>query len=133
MRKQMMIGLCVLGLCVACRADDDEGRQGPPGPRGAQGPAGVQGAAGIPGQDAPTRTLWGVEGAIRLVDRQRYQIQVFDALSTEGNVFLGGRILLKLGKSWEETRIEELEKELKEYNRIATQLVVPLPENGKSK
>jgi hypothetical protein len=112
--------LVLLALAMPVLADDDD--------RPTLGPIGMTGASG---QDATVHTQYGIEGAVRLYDHKYFQLQVFDALSTEHNLFVGGRALLKIGKSYEERRLDELEKKLNEYSRIQSTLIVPDTEHGK--
>ena len=127
--------LVLLGLSTPlhanCDADDNctpvAGPQGPIGPTGPKGNNGTngtngangkQGVQGVAGQDLTEETHYGVEGAIRLYDRKYVQLQVFDAWSTEHNLFIGGRVLIKIGKSYEETLIENLQAQIKDLNKI---------------
>jgi hypothetical protein len=112
--------LVLLALTMPVLADDDD--------RPTYRPIGM---TGVSGQDATVHTQYGIEGAIRLYDHKYFQLQVFDALSTQHNLFIGGRALLKIGKSYEERRLDDLEKKLKEYSRIQSTLIVSDTEHGK--
>lgn len=101
------------------------GQQGPAGPKGdtgAQGPVGAAGAIGPAGQSYDvsmsdrTDLILGAE--LRAYDSQYIQLKPFIdvvAQSTAGGnvVSLGMRVQFKLGKSYEEKRLEQFERELR--------------------
>src|SRR4029077_15050760 len=109
------------------------GQPGTPGNNGINGQPGkdsiVPGANGKDGSNADTRTnYWrGTDlvgdFALRLYDGKRVQVQIFDvyAFGSEPsqdvvgagrNLMVGGRIVFKLGKSYEESELEKLKKEI---------------------
>lgn len=97
----------------------DKGAKGDKGDKGFKGDTGASGINGKDGKDASRRTGIGVEGVIRVKDSKHTVVELFDAydLRARHNHFAGVRLTWKLGKSWEQKRREELERQLSETNR----------------
>jgi len=109
------------------------GPQGQPGPNGSNGANGVNGPIGVNGKDgkngidASTQfkgTDLALDAAVRIIDVKYLQVQAFDTYvfgSTPGsdvfgqghNSTIGARIVIKLGKSYEERLLEKQALELK--------------------
>jgi len=108
-----------------------QGPQGNPGANGANGTNGSNGQNGKDGKDASTQFLGANlvgDFAVRLYDGKRIQLQAFDTYifgSTPGsdvfgngqNMMIGGRVVLKLGSSYEEHELEKLRREIRALQR----------------
>ena len=96
------------------------GAQGVAGQEGKQGVAGQNGTNGTNGTDATVDDSAKLVGdvALRLYDGKRVQLQAFDTYgysfqSNEGrNMMYGMRLVFKLGKSYEERKLEKMEKQI---------------------
>lgn len=123
----------------------EQGPQGPQGPAGQNGTNGTNGTNGANGTDGVNGTngkdgrngtdaqvdrsaMLALDAAVRLYDGKYVQLQAFniyqpsrkqsqDVLGDGRNFMFGARIVFKLGKSYEERRIDELEKKLKLLTR----------------
>lgn len=114
------------------------GPQGPQGPagqdglNGTNGTNGTNGVDGVNGKDGRDGTdaqvdrsaMLALDTAVRLYDGKYIQLQAFniyqpsrkqsqDVIGDGRNFMFGARVVFKLGKSYEERRIDELEKKLK--------------------
>lgn len=118
---------------------DNQGPQGPAGQdglNGTNGTDGVNGTNGTNGKDGRNGTdaqvdrsaKLALDAAIRLYDGKYVQLQAFniytpsrkdkqDVIGDGQNFMFGARVVFKLGKSYEERRIDELEKKLKLLSR----------------
>lgn len=96
---------------------------GPKGDQGDPGPAGPRGDRGEPDVSANEKTAVGVEGVVRLIDQRRFSVDLFDKydIRQDRNHFLGLRLTYKLGKSYEERRIDELEATIELLKSVAHQ------------
>ena len=94
------------------------GEQGPPGPPGQTGPPGqsIIGPTGPSGQDGASDRLNAYLGAgIRLYDAKRWQaVTYLNQDVHHGGTVVGAQAIWKLGSSYEDRRIDELERELKD-------------------
>lgn len=115
--------------------DDHTGPQGPKGDKGDKGNNGTNGKNGVDGVNGTdgkdgldnsklddaihdvNRTKVIGEGVIRLYDAKRFQINAFANYDFRGRKAheIGARIEYKLGRSYEERRIEALEKLLERH------------------
>lgn len=84
--------------------------------------------------DRMYETKLGMDGAIRLLDTKRWQLQAYDIyqLDTDGshdvvggghNFMFGARVVFKLGKSYEEERLDAQKKEIDALRAEVYQLV----------
>ena len=122
--------------------------QGPKGDTGEQGPKGDKGDAGVAGSDGKDGKA-GVDGqrgrdgvdsrrlampvvgeiAARLYDHRYFQLQGFYGYDFRNQVnhVAGARILLKIGTSWEERRLDLLQRRIRQLellaNKYAEQLI----------
>lgn len=94
--------------------DGQNGEKGEKGDKGDRGNRGITGTNGKDGKNARARTQIIGEVGVRVFDTKRFQGQVFNAydLRQGHNAQAGARLLLKLGKSYEEKRIIAQEREL---------------------
>jgi len=95
----------------------EPGPQGEPGTQGNPGIAGPQGAAGNPGTNATDESLAtsvALDGALRLFDSKYLEGQLFSTYDARhGRLSMAGaRVVLKLGRSYEEKMLERLEYDL---------------------
>jgi len=103
-------------------AKGDTGNTGASGPKGDKGNEGVAGKNGKDGKDADmshvddelhkaNQTKYLAEGILRLYDSKRFDISAFGNYDFRGRRGheIGARITYKVGKSYEERRIERLE------------------------
>lgn len=95
--------------------DGNNGQNGEKGEKGDRGNRGITGKNGKDGKSADAaRTQIIGEVGVRVFDTKRFQGQIFNAydLRQGHNAQAGVRLLLKLGKSYEEKRIVAQEREL---------------------
>ncbi len=143
MKKIMMVMvlMSLTGMSYAnCGNDNGNGNgcSGNVGPQGPQGPSGQDGLNGtngnngtngkdgrngVDGKNASTRVMPVLDTALRIYDGRFVQLQAFNVLrladhnkrALEGSTefMAGARVVFKLGQSYEERRIDALEKKLK--------------------
>ena len=120
----------------------DTGDTGPQGPQGDKGDDGLAGADGKDGKDGVNgqRGRDGVDSrrlampvvgeiAARLYDHRYFQLQGFYGYDFRNQVnhVAGARILLKIGTSWEERRLDLLQRRIRQLellaNKYAEQLI----------
>lgn len=120
-----------------------DGLNGTNGTNGINGLSGMSGSNGVDGKDG-TSGKDGKDGvnatvddsaklvldtAIRLYDGKRFQWQVFnvyslnrvadhDVIGDGRNMMFGARVIFKLGKSYEEQRIEEQDKKIQLLEKL---------------
>jgi hypothetical protein len=101
----------------------DDGEDGEDGQDGVNGTNGLNGIDGRNGIDYNHRTGVGVEGVVRLYDGKRTSLELFDTYDVRAryNHFFGARFTVKIGKSYQDRRIEELERQV----RILTGMAHP--------
>lgn len=111
-----------------------KGDKGDTGASGLNGTNGVDGANGTNGKDSQVDSHFSesnlaVDAAVRLYDSKRLQLQAFniyglgrhrgdDIFGNGHNLMYGMRLVLKLGKSYEEKRIEDLNKKISRLERL---------------
>lgn len=102
-------------------SNGSNGSNGVNGSDGVNGATGSKGDTGDKGEAASTSAQLVVDTAVRLYDGKYAQFQVFniygldttrhhDVVGDGKNVMFGARVVFKLGKSYEERRIEKLER-----------------------
>ena len=118
-----------------CSGEEEQGPPGPVGPQGGRGDTGSRGADGIAGRDgqAPTGlndARMVADVAVRLYDGKRLQLQAFNAfalgsrpnqdiLGNGQNFMYGLRLVIKLGRSYEERRMAEMRARIERLERSA--------------
>ena len=100
------------------------GAKGDTGDKGETGAAGVDGKDGLNGKDGQScdsQTKVIGEIAVRLHDSRKFEVNAFDKYDFRGgrNHEIGLRLTYKLGKSYEEQKIERLEKIVSQLMTVA--------------
>ncbi len=119
-----------VGLNGTNGSNGANGSNGTNGANGSNGTSGVNGKDGRNGTDAQVdrSAKLALDAAIRLYDGKYVQVQAFniylpsrknnqDVIGDGTNFMFGARVVFKLGRSYEERRIDELEKKLKLLSR----------------
>ena len=110
--------ICLLLLLSVGAQADDEHKNHKGGEKGNKGDPGqsIVGPIGPSGQDGSSDRLNAYLGAgIRLYDAQRWQAMTYLNQDVHhGGTVVGLQGIWKLGDSWEDRRIDELERELKD-------------------
>lgn len=128
-------------------AKGDTGSQGNSGATGSKGDEGIAGKDGQDGKDADNARLDDVEhrmnrtkilaeGVVRVYDAKKFQVNLFanyDFIGRKSHE-MGARIEYKLGKSYEERRIDQLERIIHQLIAVAhkptTTTAVHIDEEG---
>lgn len=96
------------------------GPTGAPGRNGTNGVNGQNGTNGRDGQDASSDTHYTGRASVRVLDTKRWTFGIYDTYDFRDghNQELGVEAVLKIGKSYEERRIEQLEKLVQDLSTI---------------
>jgi hypothetical protein len=119
--------LLIVGLPTSIRAEDVK-KDPPPiaGPVGPMGPQGIPGVAGPSGTVNVTHLYGGVELNLGIYSGKKMNVGLFNstfAAPHDWSNVTGVSLAWSLTKTYEEKRMDELEKKLKELNRISEKFI----------